>query len=473
MLRVAILDANTKSSATYKGLTSSVVGQWLGWECQQAGIEPTSVGDADVVFLVFAGSVDWRAECRKELKRRGIKHETDARGRKPYIIAGGPIDVAPFTATAIADAVAIGEAYRFVRGVLELVRTASSIAEIHEFCEHHPHCLTAAELDRVPRDPEQPHLLAEAGAIASPDTWIDWDVPPIKSDDNVVRLIASKGCHFKCAFCSTTFRQPYLADPHGGRTVGRLEGLHRAGERVQLLSNDPMNLSYFKKVSTRLDSQSFTIAELRDRDNREALIRNGVRIARFGVEGLSERIRRAFGKTISNDELVDLLGELHRRKVNTHMFYIINAPYEQAVDWMAFRELWERLSKVMTWGICRVKFTTFIPAAPAPLARFIPGSLHSRRMEQLQDWVVQSCASKNMLVIPGRVSDSHWENVSEQFGMPKQWGLRFFGRQETTDLAPDLDMARRLPWEIIEWPIPVEKRYKASEVYRRRMESAA
>jgi hypothetical protein len=468
MISYHILDVNAKASKSYAGMTASVVGQWLTWEFGKEGLSPVALGDADVVFVVFAGSIDWRREVRRVLKRAGIPHDPNRRADwKPYIITGGPVDATPFTALEQADALVLGEAYQFIRDLIPKLKLCSRIATIDEWIEAYPHALTRTQVMRVPRDQ---HLLAEPVTLGEPDTWVDWEgMPPVKSDDNVVRIVASKGCHFKCGFCATTYRQPYSANPNGGKVAGTLAGLAARGERVQLLSNDPMNLHYFKRVATRLDSQSFTISELRDVENRNNLIKNGIGIARFGVEGLSERIRRAFGKPVADDELVDLLGELHDRKVNTHMFYITSPPFETKEDWSDFRLLWTRLAQRIRWGICRLKFTAFIPAAPAPLARYIPGNLYIKRQRELQDWVVESCASKHLIIVPGRTSDSQWENVAEQFGMPKAWGMQFADRTHTTDMAPDLETARRLPWEIVRWPIPVEKRYKVSDVYRKRM----
>lgn len=39
----------------------------------------------------------------------------------------------------------------------------------------------------------------------------------------------------------------------------------------------------------------------------------------------------------------------------------------------------------------------------------------------------------------------------------------------TFDLAPTLDEWRRMPWELVGWPLSAEIRYKQSEVFKRRM----
>jgi len=469
VLRVGVIDANAAPANSRGGMIASVTKGWLRWEMKNAGVPEAMVGDADVVLLVYAGSIDWRGETRRALKRAGINHRVGARRGRPYVVTGGCVDATPFTALQTADALALGEAYRFIRGLLEVCARTVNVGDVHDYCTANPHCLTAEQVARRPRDPDRPHLLAEPGPMAKPDTWVDWDVPPVKVAAGTTWVLASKGCHNKCLFCATSYRQPYMVNPSGGKVAGTVAALAAAGHRPQLVSNDPMDLPYYTRISTKLDSSSFTIAELRDPANRAALIKQGTRMARFGVEGLSFRIRRAFGKPVRDDDLVSLLGSLHRAKLNTHMFYIIGAPYESEDDWASVRESWARISHAINYGICRWKFTAFIPAAPAPLARFIPGNAYIGRQAAFRNWIVQSCASKHMMIIPGRWTATQWENVAEQYGMPTAWASQFAERQETTDMAPDIDTARRLPWEIVEWPIPIEKRYRVSEVYRRRM----
>lgn len=471
MLRIGLVDANEAASKEFKGLTASVVGGWLLWEFDKFDIELVDASNADVVFLVFAGSVDWRVSCRKFLKRAGVEYRTGARGQRPYIVTGGPIDSAPLTALEQADVVAVGEAYNLVRDLLAKIAEGCNLDTIDEWLSSYEHAITASQVAHFERDPERPWLLAEDyGVLAAPDPYVDWDVPPVKSNDKVVRIIAAKGCHKKCAFCSTTFRQAYSHNPSGRKVIGMVDGLKARGHRVQLLSNDPAHLPYFKDLHGRMDSQSFTIDELRNEENLASVIRNGIGVVRFGVEGLSERTRRAFGKAIPDDEIVELLERLHQNKINTHLFFIIGSPFEREGDWAGVQTLWRRIADVARWGWCRWKFTTFVTSPPAPLSRFVTGASCHPRQDAFRNWILNNAASRHMFLIRGRTTDLRWENLGEVLGLPKAWCKTHFSeRQDTFDLAPTFDDWSRLPWELIEWPISTKSRYKVSEVFRRKM----
>lgn len=472
MLSVAIIDANEKANRAYANLTSSVVAGWLAWECQQARIPLAAPGNADLILLCFSGALDYVENCRRYLKRFGIEPRASHRAHRPYVITGGPADAIPFAALEIADALAVGEAYTFVRQLLSLIVAGQSIPAIQEFIAAYPHAIERSQLTGLERDRGRPWLLAnEAPKLASPDDWVDWDgVPPVRSDDKVVRIIGSKGCHFKCAFCATTYRQTYRKNENAAAVVGTLRALKRQGERVQILSNDPLNLPYFRTISSALDSQSFTVQEVKDRENRMAIIRSGVRIARFGVEGVSPRIRNAFGKPISDDDLIDALLHLHEHRINTHMFFIVGSPYETADDWIAFRALYERLTRTLANGICRVKMTTFVPTPPAPLARFVPDLTYEREVASFRDWVSGNAASRHMVYIQGRGGRAHTANVAEQLAIPLPMAEELVSSPDgTVDLAPTLDDFRRMTAEVIAWPLPDATRWKVGNVYRAKM----
>lgn len=474
MLNVAIIDANEKANRAYAGLASSVVAGWLTWECKQAQVTVVPPEEADLVLLCFSGALDYVENCRRYLKRYGIEPSAARRQGRPYVITGGPADAIPFAALEIADALAVGEAYTFVRQVLGLVTAGQRIAAVRDFIVAYPHAIERSQLAGLERDRDRPWLLvAEAPKLASPDAWVDWaGVPPVRSDDKVVRLIGSKGCHFKCAFCATTYRQTYRKNENEAQVLGQLRALKRQGERVQILSNDPLNLPYFRAISSRLDSQSFTVQEVKDRDNRMAIIRSGVGIARFGVEGVSPRIRKAFGKPITDDELIDALVHLHEHKINTHMFFIVGSPYETADDWADFRSLYERLTRTLHRGICRVKMTTFVPTPPAPLARYVPDLTYEREVTRFRSWVSGNAASRHMVYIQGRGGRTHTANVAEQLAVPLALAETLVSSPDgTVDLAPTLEEFRRMTAEVVAWPLPDTTRWKVGNVYRAKMTS--
>lgn len=476
-LTIAIVDANEASARRYAGIVRSVVGGWLTYEAQRAGLTLSEAETADLILLVFAGAVDWERSCHAALRRRGIEPDAArrrAQQRRPYIIAGGPVDATPFTALRTADAVAIGEAVRFVRILFDMLRRGASLDDVRRWIIDYPHAIERSQIEGLERDAERPWLLQSVPPVlATPDDYVDWDIPPVRSDDKVVRIIAEKGCHCKCLFCATTYRQTHRQDTNERRVLGTLRALKLAGERVQLVSNDPMNLPYFRRITTRLDSQSFTIMEVSDDENRAAIIRSGVGIARFGLEGASERLRRAFAKPISNERLLRILDELHRNKVNTHLFLIGAAPYETEADWEEFRQVYAALTRVVTWGICRIKFTTFLPTPPAPLARFVVGETAVERPRQTQQWITANAASRHMFFVAGRRGEQHIRDVADQLSIPITVARQLCSAGETVDLAPTLDDARRLPWEVIAWPLSVEQRWQIGAIYARRLRRGA
>lgn len=470
MLKVGLVDANERANPAYAGITASVISGWLVWEMGQAGVPVSDVKDADIVFLVYAGSINWVSNCRSYLRRAGIIADAEKRDCRPYIIAGGPVDATPFTALKIADALAVGEAYTFVRELLRLIADGADLAYLSGFIVDYPHAIERGQLLGLEVDPDAPWLLkGPAPKLARPDNYVDWSVPPIRSDDKVVRIIAEKGCHGKCVYCATTYRQEHVQNPNGYRVITLLEGLKAKGERVQLLSNDPMNLPYFRDIRTRLDSQSFTILEVSDPENRAAIIRSGVGIARFGVEGLSERIRRAFGKPIASERLLEVLADLGAHKMDTHMFFITGAPGETHEDWLEFRAFYEQVTRTVKWGICRVKFTTFIPSPPAPLGRFVPDMAHEQETEDFRNWMFNNSVSRHLVNIFGRKSKTHYADVAEQLGITPELAAGLLQSPGTFDLAPTLEEARRMKHEVIEWPLSLEVRHKIGDVYKKRM----
>lgn len=262
MLKVCLVDANDRTAAVYRGTPMSVVSGWLRWEMGRKKIEPCEPQDADLVFLVHAGALDWLPKCRAEIKRYRIEPRAERRAGAPYVIAGGQVATTPLTCLQVADAVVVGEGYRAVRRILEIVAGGGGVPDLRRFLEEYPHALERSQLAGIGRDPDRPWLMdCNPGALAEPDPWVDWRVPPVKSDDRVVRVIGAKGCARKCLFCATSWCQKFQVNPNSEHVLGTLNRLAAAGERVQLVSNDPSQIPYYRLVKVRLDSESYTVKE--------------------------------------------------------------------------------------------------------------------------------------------------------------------------------------------------------------------
>ena len=476
-LRLGIVDANTNAAKEYKGVVASVIGQWLEWEASRVGVQLTSPGEADVVLVVFAGSVGWDQAARRELKRVGIRPCAVMRTREddpPFVLTGGPVDATPLTALAVADGVLIGEGYRFVRLLLDVILDPRATkGDVERLVVEDPHAIARSQVVKLKRDRERKWLLAEPPEIlATPDPWVDWTVPAVKTDDKVVRVLGSKGCHFKCGYCATTFRQAKTENPSPGRVRSLVKRLGRAGERVQVLSNDPANIKWYPALQGHLDHGSYTIEEFLRPENRAAIIRQRPRIVRFGVEGLSERLRHSWMKPIPHATVLDVLADLERAKINSHMFMIVGAPFEGEVDWMEWRDFMVRLVAQKEYGITRIKFTSYQPSPPAPLVRFVSGNDFEGHYDRFRDWYIRNSVSSHILLINPRRAKTRTRDVAEQLQVSREVAAKLVCTPGTKDLAPTPEDFARMPSNLIGWPIASDRRFKISETFRGRVHSA-
>ena len=475
MLRLAILEANqgAASDEAYINPVVSIVGLWLQYEIQRAGLTLVPPRAADVVLLVYAGAIDWTTFCRRALRRAQIPVDPAVRQQRPYVITGGAIDASPFEALATADALAVGEAYQFVRELLRLVKGGADLAAIRAFIIDYPHAIERQQLADLTFDPSRPWLLsAPAPMLATPDTVIDWDeTPVVKSDDRVLRVLASKGCHLRCTFCATTFRQPYQVTPNTDRLIAVVQDAARTQRGASLITNDAAALPQFADIiqAGALSFQSMTVKALRQPDLLKAICASGARLLRFGVEGISERIRQAFGKPVSNAELVHIVGELNRHRINCHLFFIVGAPFETDDDFANLQQLVIDLSKTVRFGITRLKFTAFQSTPPAPLAHFSPASGYEARWRAFDQWQYNNWRSRHLMLIPPRLTKASIRYLRDAYRLPISVARAILASSVTVDFAPTYADAQRMLFEVIGWPLDTHRRWRLSRSYAHRM----
>lgn len=467
MLKVAIVDANESAKVSAIDRVGSVVGGWLEWEIERAGVGICATpAEADVVFLVFSGALGYVSACSSALRRAGIVPRSGARGGHPYVVTGGPCDAIPLSALEVADVVAIGEGVRLVRSVLDVVVSNGRVCDVDAVIGSSDHAIRRRDVAALRRDARKPWLLADTPSVlATPDGWVDWTIPPIRSSDGVTRLVVEKGCRNKCLFCATSYRQQHSVSPRGIRVAGDLRDLRSRGERVQVVANDAGALPFYHLLG-RLDSESYTYTALSKPGAVDLVVRARTRIVRIGVEGISERIRRAFAKPIATDGLMELLRELGGRGLTTHVFLIVGAPYESPEDWVEFRDMWVDLTRCVRYGLCRVKMTAFVPTPPAPLYRYIGPPGYEDRFTEFVSWMRANAASRHVMFVRPRGVAQNRRDVAEQLGVSV--GVVPNGG-DTVDLAPTVDEYRRMPSEVVGWPIDAHVRWRAAEVYQRRM----
>ena len=476
-LKLSIVDANTKKKEqdeSYAELVS-VVSLWLKYEVERANLTLTTPAcDADVVLLVHSGELDFRENCTKALIAAGIDPDPDK--RRQYVITGGAVDASPMLALSIANALAVGEAYRFVRELFALINRMCDIEDLRSFIIEYPHAIERSQVACLELDPYAPYLFRHPPpTLATPDEWVDWgDLQPYLTDDGVYRVVASKGCHLRCQFCATTYRQTYRINPEVDSIVDTIRALKAQKARVALITNDAADLPYYDEIvrAGQLQFQSMTVKALRDKTKLAHVTSTRMKLVRFGVEGLSERIRQAFGKPVSNGELLEILRAMRENRQHVKLFYIVGAPFEDDYDYSEFRAFFDILQSQVDSQTVVLKFTAFNPQFPTPLAYFIPPSSYKRRFDEMLRYVRSRVRNNHVGFIPPR--SPHRRNVAlaETYNLTLSQVKELLPRaDETVDLAPTLEHAQRMTCEIVAWHLSVERRWRLSRSYMKRMQA--
>jgi radical SAM superfamily enzyme YgiQ (UPF0313 family) len=194
-----------------------------------------------------------------------------------------------------------------------------------------------------------------------PSTEFAWDMPPVRSPDGIVRVFASRGCRYRCLFCQTGWEMPYESNPNEGCLMRQISQLKQAGEKISIMTNDGAEAAVrqfngHEFVSLRLDNLAKMMPITK------AFSKN----VRIGVEGVSERLRRAIGKPIKSDDLLSATYDLLKAKIQTRWFFIIGLPGETDADWAELDYLAKEAAS-FPWGFVFFHFHSFMPMPATPL----------------------------------------------------------------------------------------------------------
>jgi len=175
------------------------------------------------------------------------------------------------------------------------------------------------------------------------------------------------------------------------------------------------------------------------------------------------------GKPIDGDDLIELMARLmNEYRQNMHLFYIVGLPFENDTDWQEFRDFYYSLTRRVDAMMCRIKFTAFEVAPPSPLARFTAASGYYGRFMNTYDWICRNAANRHFTHIKSYKYKSLAKELAATLGINNELASDLVTRGNF-DLAPSVEDAERLSWEIIKWPVSVERRWKMAELYRKRL----
>jgi len=322
MHSLAIVDSNYPRDPTVAGMAAT----WLRWELRRAGRAETDPASAEILLCTVSSP-----QGVKDLQRclRQIGNKT------ARVILGGGGAYAPAVFDPIIHAACVGEGPRFMRTLLtDGLEAATALPEVWVPNETRP---------------------------VIPARDFPWDLPPVNHPDGTVRLFASRGCRFRCLFCQTGWENSYRPTPHPAVLAAQAQALVQSGRRVAIVTNDAA-----EKGMPRISGQAFMSARVDNLAALEPLSRQFVKNIRFGVEGVSERLRRAVGKPILNDELLEMSAGLLARGIGVTWFFITGLPGEHDDDYLELRYLVTRL-KALSKGCIMMVFHAFIPQPATPL----------------------------------------------------------------------------------------------------------
>ena len=227
-----------------------------------------------------------------------------------------------------------------------------------------------------------------------------------------VRVMASRGCPFRCTYC-LNHQVVNLYEQDTGLT-GKNLNYTRRHSVDEVLSEIAYLLDNYKGITTIIfDDDIFTLDMefLRDfcyryrsvsnlpfvvnahvkvfNDERASLLKAaGCSIVKFGVESGSERIRREILlRPMSNKEIIDSFAVAHKYGFHTSAFLLLGLPHETKEDIMATVELLREVKPG------RFRWSLFFPF-PKTTAYDISengGFINFDKMKELSNFTDESC----------------------------------------------------------------------------------
>lgn len=339
-MRLAIVDANYRTDAH-----KSMGALWLEWELQRRGLSCVDPGEADVL-LATVSSQQGIAGLRSALRK--------ASNANARLIVGGGGAYAPAVFDDYADVCCVGEGTRFVDALLTDGYDAAC-------------------------DLPESWIPGQARAVV-PYERFPWQMPPLNHPDGTARVFGSCGCRYKCLFCQTGWEQTYRVNPCQDLLQRQIDALETRGRRVAIVTNDGAD------IGVRLyGQQEFLSVRLENLMRMMPISREITKGVRIGVEGVSERLRKAVGKPVSNDDLLRVTFDLLANGVGVRWFFVPGLPGESASDYSELRYLVDGLRRLPK-GCVMMNFHAFIPQPAAPLCVFPLEDAYWEPFEEFRRW---------------------------------------------------------------------------------------
>jgi len=183
--------------------------------------------------------------------------------------------------------------------------------------------------------------------------------------NDIARIELARGCKFRCRFCAVSHLKPYRES-----SIEEIERCLKETKlkRVSLFAPEPTLYSQDKQLNLLCDR----LSKVRiDSDVR--LDRVGdrpYRVARVGIEGISERLRRSVGKPYKNEYIIKQIDKAIKAGRGGMFFYIIlDLPGEEESDWEEFDGLLRKMGEISgaSGFVLKPSPSVFMPSPHTPM----------------------------------------------------------------------------------------------------------
>jgi radical SAM superfamily enzyme YgiQ (UPF0313 family) len=246
---------------------------------------------------------------------------------------------------------------------------------------------------------ERPEVLSSKKQNVIPNYNSQYECVPLVRlpGGNRYYYLASRGCNKKCKFCATSWIQPY-SENLKSRLKQCVKKVETRNGKITLIGNDSKNII----ESPILAAQSVTVQEYLKNP-----IKYKSKMLHFGIEGWTEKDRKAFGKPISDEMIYELINVTEVLKQTIELFFIIGYPSYDEKDVFEFTKLIPT-SKELNPKIY-IKMTYFDPCPHTPLGN---SKIKDNFIDPKKIFMYFNSINKRIRVFPCRsIARSAWRGV--------------------------------------------------------------
>lgn len=376
-------------------------------------------------------------------RRIGLAPRAEERSASdPIVVFGGQFAIAPEPLAPFADVIAFGDGELTGTALGAMLDAGASKADVKRDVAQRRGFYVPdngpAKVERLEADAYDPIVVDQRGA----------QVP-------IVEL--ARGCRSRCAFCPIGWAGGTYREGDPGKIRERLTTLRT--RRVNLFAPDYSSVTWVDDLEAFLERtgcRSIGRDARADAAHRHLANGHGVKQYSFGVEGISERLRRAVGKPLPNAKLIETMRLLEAGGVRSVKWYVIlGLPGEADADLDEFHATLAETARVYT-GALDVTQTHLQPVPHTPLQwidghysdaaavraqrtiaqckagwgkrRWLAGQFKGRELHEHDTWLQRAGrgAAAYLLALNGsksKIADGRWRDVAASVGLDIDAGL--------------------------------------------------